>query len=170
MLVVTAGNTMYDYKKTILYCGAACARFGYKTRVYDLGGLGFGQKVSDPRCESRFRSIVYSQKPGLILNAMDHAEPNELVAWIDGDATLIAPIDELEDHAFDVAITVRPKVNRRKTSYINAGVFFVQNNERGRGFVQHWISQMPEQQALNIDKKPKGGSDQEVLEEILLWL
>ena len=168
MLVVTAGNTMYDYKKTILHCEAACARFGYDTIIYDLGGLGFGRPVSDPRCESRFRSIVYSQKPELILAAMDSATPNELVAWIDGDATLIAPIDELEDDTFDVGVTVRPKRIRRKTEYINAGVFFVRNNERGRGFIRHWISLIPKTVVPDDQPKPRGITDQGFLEEMLL--
>ncbi len=168
MLVVTAGNTRYDYKKTILHCLEACERFGYKTRVYDLGGLGFGETVSDPRCGSRYRKIVNTMKPELILDAMRFADWNELVAWIDGDATLIAPIDELECDAFDVGVTVRPKRVNRKTTYINAGVFFVRNNERGRWFVQHWISQLPVVEDVNPAKKPLGSGDQTVLEEILL--
>ncbi len=168
MLVVTAGNTKYDYKKTILHCQKACQRYGYKMRIYDLGGLGFGHPVDDPRCGSPHRNIVYSMKPELILDAMFHAEPDELVAWIDGDATLIAPIDELETDTFDVAITVRPKVNRRKTTYLNAGVFFVRNNKSGSGFVRHWISQMPEIPPLYTRQKPKGYMDQVVLEDMIL--
>lgn len=168
MLVVTAGSSKHDYKKTIRYCEKQCERFGYKMRVYDIGDLGFGHKINDPRYGARYRMVISGMKPELILDAMNHAEPNELVAWIDGDATLIAPIDELEADTFDVGVTVRSKVTRRKTCYINAGVFFVRNNERGRGFVQHWILQMPEVPALDAKQKPVGYSDQIVLEDILL--
>lgn len=169
MLVVTAGNMKYDYKKTILYCSNMCESFGYEMRIYDLGNLGFGHKVDDLRCASTHRNIVYSMKPELILDAMNYAALNALVAWIDGDATLIAPIDEVEtDMSFDVGVTVRPKVDRRKTPYLNAGVFFVRNNERGRNFTHHWIMQMPEIPPLHTRQKPRGYSDQVILEEIVL--
>ena len=168
MLVVTAGNNKYDYQKTIRFCLDKCKQFNYKTIVYDLGGLGFGYPVNDSRCTSAHRNIVYSMKPELILDAMQYASPTELVAWIDGDATLIAPIDELETDIFDVGVTVRPKVNRRKTSYINAGVFFVRNTYNGKQFMKYWISQMPAVPPLHTKQKPKGYSDQEVLESILL--
>lgn len=166
MLVVTAGNNRYDYKKTILHCDAACDRFGYGMIIYDLGGLGFGRPVDHPRCTTQNRHVTAGLKPSLILDAMDHAEPNELVAWIDGDATLITPIDELEEDTFDVGVTVRPKVNRRKTSYVNAGVFFVRNNKEGRGFMQHWVSRMPENPTDH--RKGKCHTDQSVLEDMLL--
>lgn len=168
MLVVTAGNNKYDYQKTIRFCLDKCKKFKYNIIVYDLGGLGFGYPVDDLRCTSPHRNIVYSIKPELILDAMQYAAPTELVAWIDGDATLIAPIDELEAETFDIGVTVRPKVNRRKTSYINAGVFFVRNTYNGKQFMKYWISQMPAVPPLHTKHKPKGYSDQEVLEDILL--
>ncbi len=169
MLVVTAGNDRYDYKKTILHCTAACGWFGYDMITYDLGGLGFGTPWSDPRCESKYRQVVYSMKPEMILAGMKHASPNELVVWIDGDATLISPIDELEaDYSFDVGVTVRPKRVKRKTHYINAGVLFVRNTVAGRWFVNHWNSRLPLIDDVNPEQKPRGGSDQSVLEEELL--
>ena len=168
MLVVTAGNNKYDYQKTIRFCLNQCEKFNYKTLVYDLGGLGFGYPVEDVRLTSPHRNIIYSLKPNLILEAMSYAMPGELIAWVDGDATLIAPINELEADTFDVGVTVRPKVNKRKTSYINAGVFFVRNTKNGILFMEHWISQMPPVPPLDTKEKPKGYSDQEVLESILL--
>jgi hypothetical protein len=168
MLVVTAGNSRYDYQKTIRHCADACGVFGYEMRVYNLGGLGFGHPVSDPRVKSGHRDIVSYKKPELILDAMDYAAPNELVAWIDGDATLIAPIDELEEDTFDVGVTVRPKRARRKTDYNNAGVFFVRNNERGRAFMQHWISLIPKTVVPDDQPKPVGITDQKFLDEMML--
>jgi hypothetical protein len=169
MLVVTAGNNKYDYKKTILHCEKACKRFGYNMHVYDLGGLGFGEPFDDPRCTSRFRMVVSAAKPELIQGAMTHAAPGEMVAWIDGDATLIAPLDELEaDWSFDVGVTVRSKRVNKKTHYINAGVIFVRNTPAGRGFIQQWKDMMPHIADVNPEKKPRGISDQTILEEKVL--
>ena len=169
MLVVTAGNDKYDYQKTIRHCSDACGVFGYEMMVYDLGGLGFGEPFDDPRCTSRFRMVVSAVKPELIQGAMARAAPGEMVAWIDGDATLIAPIDELEaDWSFDVGVTVRSKRVNKKTHYINAGVIFARNTAAGRWFIQQWKDMMPHIADVNPEQKPRGISDQTILEEHLL--
>jgi hypothetical protein len=169
MLIVTAGNDKYDYQKTIRHCADACEVFGYDMKVYDLGGLGFGELFNDPRGTSKYRVVVSTVKPELIQRGMTHAAPGEMVAWIDGDAPLIAPIDEVEDDlSFDVGVTVRKKRVNRKTHYINAGVIFVRNAAAGQRFIQQWKDTLPSLTDPNPEKKPGGICDQTTLEEKLL--
>ena len=168
MLIVTAGSNNYPFHITIRYNEQKCKEFGYAFQVYDTGGLGFGTPVDDPRCESRFRRVKSAMKPELILDALTHTK-EPLVVWIDGDATLIKPIDELlQDDSFDVGLTVRLKSSVKKTHYINAGVVMIKNNERGKQFVQSWIDAMPPVPPINTAVKPPNYSDQQTLEEKLL--
>ena len=168
MLIVTAGSHHHPkYKRTIEYCKRECERYGYKCQVYDLGGLGFGTPVSDERMNSKFRTLRYAIKPELVLRSMNETE-EEFVVWIDGDATLIGRIDELEsDDSFDVGLTVRPKREVKKTAYINAGVLFFKNNAASKKFLQDWITAMGPP-PLNTETNPKEYCDQNVLESKLL--
>ena len=166
MLIVTAGSGDYNYWKTIRYNEARCIEFGYGIKIYDLGGLWFGEAVNDSRCESKFRRVKSAMKPELILKALN--ETDDDVTWIDGDAFLVRPIDEIEaDTSFDIGLTVRPKRVNKKTHYINAGVIFVKNNPAGRGFVEAWIEAMPPV-PTDTTVKPKHYSDQMTLEETLV--
>jgi hypothetical protein len=169
MLIVTSGSDNFLYHITIEYNEKKCQEFGYDFRVYDLGGLGFGIPVDDHRCASRFRRIKSAMKPELILDAMNSTDEG-LVVWIDGDATLIAPIDELlEDDSFDVGVTVRMKTMNKRTNYINAGVVIIKNNERGKKFVEDWIAAMGTCPPLeDMKTKPADYSDQVILEEKML--
>ncbi len=165
MLVVTAGSSNYPYRKTIRYCKKQCNKFGYDIRIYDLGDLGFGIPFNDPGETREWRHAVYCMKPDIILDALKNTG-SELVVWIDGDATLIDSLDELEaDLSFDIGVTIRPKVNKKRTPYVNAGIFFVRNNEAGKGFVEHWRSRISE---LNKIVTSKTYCDQLVLEEDIL--
>lgn len=168
MLIVTAGSGDYNYWKTIKYNEDKCKEFGYSIKTYDLGGLGFGTSVEDPRCKSKFRRVKSAMKPELLLDAVCGTTEDDVV-WIDGDATLIRPIDEIaEDDSFDIGLTVRPKRVNKKTHYINAGVIFVKNRIESKLFLQDWIHAMPPIPNLNTDVKPSNYSDQQVLEETLL--
>jgi hypothetical protein len=166
MRVVTAGSGNYAFADTIRYNEANCKKYGYDFKVYDLGGLGFGTKVDDPRVQSKFRRVKSAMKPELLREAI--ATYDGPVAWIDGDATLIKPIDEVFNaEPWDVGITVRPKRTNKKTTYINAGVFFARQS--GLGFVEEWIDAMPPVPDLDALTKPPNYSDQQTLEnEILL--
>ena len=166
MRIVTAGSSHYAYHKTINLTVANAKRFGYDVTVYDLGGLGFGEVVDDRRCFSPIRQPKFSLKPELAHRASIHY--GGTVAWIDGDAVLIRSIDDIDqDNSFDIGVTVRPKANKKKTHYINAGVFFVKFNSRARSFMSHWIdSILPAPEDLTI--KHQGFCDQETLEEKIL--
>ena len=151
MLCVTAGSKHRSFECTIRYCEARCKEYGYKLDVYDLGGLGFGTLIEDVMLTDH-RLFM---KPVLILKSMLATE-EEMVVWIDGDATLIGMIDEVQDGTFDVGVTVRPKTDK-KSNYINAGVVFFNNNDASKQFLRNWITAIEETR-----------SDQIVLEEILL--
>lgn len=166
MLIVTAGSDNYQFEKTIRYNKNKAKQFGYDFVVYDLGGLGFGKPVNDARIHSRFRRVKSTMKPELIHDAMI-SNKEKCVVWIDGDATLIKPIDEMEHEELDVGITVRLKGIMKKTHYINAGVLFF-NGPKGVQFVEEWIDEMPAVPDLNIKIKPANYSDQQILEEKIL--
>ena len=168
MLIVTAGsNHNPKYEITIRFCEKECNRQGYKFQVYDLGGLGFGTPVSDERMNSKFRTLRYAIKPELVLRAMNETE-EEFVVWIDGDATLIGSLNELEsDTSFDVGVTVRPKQQTQKVGYINAGVLFFKNNTASKKFLQDWIAAMGPP-PLNTETDPKTYCDQGILESKLM--
>jgi hypothetical protein len=170
VLIVTAGTGHYEYETTIRYCEKKCEEYGYKLQVYDLGGLGFGTLVEDPRNHSKFRFIKCAIKPELILESMNNTD-EELIVWIDGDATLINRIDELvDDDSFDVGVTVRRKVAKKKTAYVNAGVLFFKNNVESKLFLQSWIDAMGPVPSLTTEVKSevRHYDDQSVLEEKLL--
>lgn len=168
MLIVTAGSGNYSYFKTINYNIAKAKEFGYPISVYDLGGLEFGIKINDERCASKFRRVRSAMKPEVIQLALAGTQ-EKTVVWIDGDATLIKPIDEIDkDDSFDIGLTIRPKPGHKKSHYINAGVVFVKNNPAGKDFINQWVEAMPEVPDLDTMTKPPDYSDQQTLEETLL--
>lgn len=170
MLILTGGSHHKPYDRTIKLCQKKCEEYGYKFKVYDLGGLGFGIPYSDPRLAARNFITRCAMKPNLIRETLK--ETNEsLLVWIDGDATLIRPIDELEkDDSFDVGVTVRPRQNPRKTNYINAGVMFFKNNSKAKTFLDAWIDAFPPVPILDSKNKREVQyhNDQNVIEEELL--
>lgn len=170
MLIVTAGSHHKGYDRTIKFCEKKCEEYGYKFKVYDLGGLGYGIPVDDPRMAAKHFTTRCAIKPELIRDTLKETD-EEFVVWIDGDATLIGRIDEVEaDTSFDVGVTVRPERLRKKTHYINAGVIFFRNNQRAKTFVDDWIAAFPPWPPLDAKTKEliRGYSDQNALEEGLL--
>jgi hypothetical protein len=142
VLIVTAGSRHRRFELTICFCEEMCKEYGYQFKAYDLGGLGFGIPVNDLRLSSKHRVLRYSIKPKLILDTLNNTD-EELVVWVDGDATLVGRIDEIDvDASFDVGVTVRPKRAIKKTSYINAGVLFFKNNAASKKLLQEWIMAM----------------------------
>ncbi|MCI0558388.1 MAG: hypothetical protein MN733_07820 [Nitrososphaera sp.] len=164
MRIVTAGSNHYAYHKTINVTVANAKKFGYDVQVYDLGGLGFGEKVNDRRCESPIRQPKFSLKPELVYRNIVEGT----TAWVDGDAVLIKPIDDIDrDDSFDIGLTVRPKARVKKTHYINAGVFFVKGNSDADTFMEYWIDNiLPAPEDLTV--KHQGFCDQETLEDKIL--
>ena len=167
MLIVTAGSDHRRYEVTIRFCEERCKAYGYKFKVYDLGGSGFGTPVSHDKLSSNLKGVRNTVKPTLILDAMNNTD-EEFVAWIDGDATLIKRIDEIAaDSSFDVGITVRAKRNIKKTHYINSGVLFFRNNAASRQLLQMWIDKMGPAPS-ETDVHAKAYCDQRPLEEGVL--
>ena len=166
MKIVTAGSNHYGYSKTISYCKINAEKFGYDIHIYDMGGLGFGEPIADRRCETAIRQPKIAMKPELILAQL--RKSTGTLAWIDGDATLIRSIDDVEqDSTFDVGVTVRPKAKVKKTQYINAGIFFAKCNTAAERFIEWWIASIPPTPE-DLTKKHPGYCDQTVLEETLI--
>ena len=166
MKIVTAGSNTYAYHKTINFCKENAEKFGYDMKIFDLGGLGFGDIVTDRRCESAIRQPKIAMKPELILKVLRYSTGT--LAWIDGDAILIRPIDDIEkDDSFDVGVTVRPKARVKKTQYINAGIIFVKCNKAAEWFLNWWIGSIPITPD-DLTRKHAGYCDQTVLEEKLI--
>ena len=170
MLIVTAGSHHKDYDVTIKYCKKRCEQYGYKIKIYDLGSLGFGIPVDDPRLSTKYFTTRCAIKPELIRESVNETD-EDFIAWIDGDATLIGRIDELEaDTSFDIGITVRPKREFKKTHYMNAGVMFFKNNQRAKTFIDEWIAAFPPWPPIDATTKKliRHYSDQNVIEENIL--
>ncbi len=153
--IVTAGTARY--RSTIGSTVTACKCFGYKSLVYNLGGLGFGEewKVSS----SDFDGVVPPNtfKPSLLLHAHQYVATGEIFAWLDGDAVLVNPIDELCSMDFDVAVTLRDveeigSTGRRDTDFLNSGVIFFRRTPAALGFLADWqklCERYGDQEALN---------------------
>ena len=121
-ILVTAGD--WRYKTFIEQSVTAARKFGYEISVYDLGRLGFGipftiadanfkrfgyygdaMPGTDDKNPLRWRTRALF-KPALVRHAIT-ANPGRFVVWMDGDAMLNAPIDEIATDDYDVGVTVR---------------------------------------------------------------
>ncbi len=153
--IVTAGTERY--MPMIAQTCNACMRLNYGGRVYDLGGLGFGYdwKVSP----SDFGGVVPPNtfKPSLLLDAQQYIAQGKIFAWLDGDAILANPLDELLSMNFDVAVTLRDveeigTTGRRDTDFLNSGGIFFRRTTAANSFLADWLKlceRYGDQEALN---------------------
>ena len=150
MIVVTgAGGTPEDcalYRRIIDKQAEKCKEFGYSRMVFDLGGLGHGAPFAIPKGD--FEPQVNGDslpaatfKAALVTEALYAALPGELVMWMDADCI---PLKEFEPPgAFDAAVTLRSDAeiglsNNRSLDFLNSGVVWIRNNERGRVLCERW--------------------------------
>jgi hypothetical protein len=138
MLVVTAGTD--EYRPIIEAQAKRCAEFGYRHAIYDLGGLGFGEKLAVPAGDLR---PTYNQslppstfKTDLMIK---HAVDDGVVCWLDGDCIPLLPFEP--DGDWDAAVTLRPiqeisRAHRPATRYLNSGVVWIRRE--ALGFAQTW--------------------------------
>lgn len=137
MLIVTGANNVSIYAQCSKLNLKQAERFGYKTQLYDFGGLGRGidffKGLSTKPAEICYRKV----------DVIRHAVQNtneELVVWMDADALLVKPIDEVDTKDYDVGVSVRA----HKEQPYNTGVLFFYNNERTHRFLDLWLKQKPE--------------------------
>jgi len=140
------------FKEMALFSAGKAREFGYEPLFYDLGGLGFG-KPFRPTAEellnpSKGQYVAKSPyKPRLIRDALENNAG--WMAWVDADAFIIRPIDEVLTDDYDVGVTMRKKIERGRTKYpdisgyLQAGVVFFNNTDKARQFVELWEAVTP---------------------------
>ena len=115
-------------------------------KVYDLGGLGFGEQLTvydDSFINNGYYNIMNSKsgwcsrglhKPQMILNT----KFDNMLVYMDSDAYPVSRFDEINTLDFDVGVTVRDGENYGKMSRINAGVIFFKNTVKSHEFMLSW--------------------------------
>lgn len=164
MLIVTAADA--KYRELFEACKRKALEFGYGFQAFDLGGLGEGTPVSfaDPMMQTRLRAHGYYQqvgarwrtkclhKPEIMLQTLE--EHNELVVWLDADAILTSPIDEVDTRDYDLGVVLRcPGDSTSSTEFLgllNSGVVFAYPTAAGIEAVRRWTELC---QSLGCDQK-----------------
>jgi hypothetical protein len=163
MVVVTAaGGTPQDcalYKRIIQEQGARCRRFGYPHMVFDLGGLGFGEKYAVDHSDFAPRVNGDSLPPAtfkarLVARAMVEAAPDEMVCWMDADCLPLLPFMPWQPDSWDAAVTLRslPEIglsNNPALDFLNSGVVWIRRTSAGVAFLFEWEERSRE---LNTDQ------------------
>ncbi|MGA3164077.1 MAG: hypothetical protein ABSD77_07795 [Verrucomicrobiota bacterium] len=176
ILLITAAN--YALKDYVLQSMASAKSLGYELLVYDLGmdkygtRLGFG--IPFPVDNESFQKDGFyvrllngfwaSQslfKPLVVEHAMA-SHPTKFIVWLDADARVIRPIDDIVGD-YDIGVTTRkPSVNdlwrwanaknhvwEKYSQYIGelgAGVIFFAPTDAARAFVGRWKAKTQELQ------------------------
>lgn len=93
------------------------------------------------------KDFYMRQKPRTIQDCSDRID--EKLIWLDSDVTLIRPINEILTDDFDIAGTLRGKIEtmlgeKNSQDYrLNAGVLFFNTNSKNiQAFVEHWLEQI----------------------------
>ena len=158
--VITAGDA--KYRRYIELTQRRALALGYGIDIYDLNDLGFGTQhtVADPefRRTGRYRSppgttksVRALHKPAVIQRSLRSAGGWAL--YLDGDAILHRPVDDVTGDDFDVGVTVRQmweveliaairddEYKRLARGYINAGVILFCDTPRAIDFVHRWTA------------------------------
>lgn len=159
--IVTASDN--NYADFILLNKFKLKKFNYKMCIYDLGGLGFGLPINIDKSDfiKKERDIyIKCYFKLLVLRESLKQTKSDLIVWMDADAFILKPIDNLLNDDFDVAITKRWESEIIKfkdrnlfeySKYINAGVIFFKNNTKARKFIDLWDQKIidSDQRALN---------------------
>jgi hypothetical protein len=130
MLIISAGTP--DYHDMMAENQRRCREFGYRYVSHDLKP-STPEDLADlsgdlPPCTFKPRFLQGIPTDG------------EVVAWMDGDAFVVLPLDDLESLDFDVAVTLREPQDVggcATTGYLNAGVIFFRGFY-GSLFVDRW--------------------------------
>lgn len=136
---------------------------GYKTINVKYEGY-------QPPYDFRKNEYLWNQKPICLLDCAKRIKKN--LIYLDGDAFLINPIDEMLEQDFDIGVTLNSKEEFEKAKQhnfiapLNAGViFFICDSKSIQLFIQEWLNQIKitnkvwiEQTALGllIEKDNKG--------------
>ena len=147
--VITAADK--NFEDFVNMCSDSSINVGYKTLIYDLGGLEKGIPF-DGKVSTKNGAKIPS-KPSMILDALGRVEEKDIIAWVDADAIIWNRFDEIFDYKFDIGVTLRKPKEKENDLPINAGVVFIRKNKRSIRFVKEWIelcsTGISDQQELN---------------------
>ena len=133
--VITAADS--NFKDFVKKCADSSKTLGYKTTVYNLGGLDYG-KPFEGRVSDNIGAKIPC-KPDIIYDAMKNTPENDIIVWIDADVIVWDRFDEIVKQNFDIGVTGRKPKDIENDLPINAGVVFIKNNKRAKKFVKKWI-------------------------------
>lgn len=133
IVIITAANL--NFKEMVNACIKSTQTFGYKTLVYDLGGLNFGNIFNATVGEIPGAKIP--SKPFIVLDAMTNLKDNDILVWLDADTIMWDRIDEI-DSPYDIGVTVRKPKSGKILYPINAGVLFFRKTSNTLNFVKEW--------------------------------
>jgi len=140
--IVTAGDKGFgQYVRQAKY---KAELVGYPVTVFDLGGLGYGQPLeADPGDLKKDSFIPCCFKPRAIRQALSGSTETHLV-WLDADAFMQGPIDEVFTDDYDIGVTRRDEAeiklyrNNPKVGTINSGVIFFRRTAKLPDFLDEW--------------------------------
>lgn len=137
MRIVTLGNKKFI--PLLQHQVSMTTALGYKTWVYDMGGLGYGKKfkLRYDHLDLPKKVKICLSKPHAIRDAFELS--TETVVYLDGDAFLLDRIDEIEEGEYDVGLTYK---GGRRNQYVNAGVLWFRNTEGAHRFLNEWIEEV----------------------------
>ena len=135
--VITAADA--NFKEFVEKCAESSRTLGYKTTIYDLGGLKKGKPFSGRVSDNIGAKIPC--KPSIIYDAMQNSPKNDFIVWIDADVIVWDRFDEITKQNFDIGVTGRKPKDTENDLPINAGVVFIRNNIRSENFVKKWVEE-----------------------------
>ncbi len=130
----------YPITEIICWVEKLDRKAGYKQIIRNYEGF-------DPKIDYRRKEYLWIQKPKCILDCAKRIKEN--LFYIDGDAFLLNPIDEIFNYDFDIGVTIYlPDMveewrKRGVSGNLNAGIiFFKTKSELIQLFIQAWIKEI----------------------------
>ncbi len=134
----------------------------------ELKSINSQLQESKPNAESKKREYLLNQKPFCILDCAKRIDKN--LIFIDGDAVIINPIEEIFDMEFDIGVTMKSRydiMNAKKYSIrgeINSGVIYFKTDSNSiQGFVEKWIKELNLIKQINTGMKNREYNEQTAL-------
>lgn len=134
MKIIVAGDK--NFKPYVDKAVEYNTKLGYESVVYDLGGLGYGKPFEGRVSDTNNAKIPC--KPHIIEDVLLNSKDNEIVVWLDADALIVQPIDEIKQDAYDIGVTVRQPKQKEHPLPINAGIVFARKTPKALEFVKKW--------------------------------
>ncbi len=114
--------------------------FSHYDRIYDLGGCSepFYATYTWPK-KPRDHREIRRWKPRYMLHAS--ADFQKPIVWLDADSMLVAPLHEMEEPDYDVALVVRKKEGKIK---FKSATVFIQPTKEAHLFLRRWMGAIPD--------------------------